>query len=104
MACNEYVPGAVVYIQVLITDKAGALVDPTNVQFRLLKHGSVAPTYDTDYTYPADPEVVKEGTGTYSINQVVDDTPGLWKYKWSSDSPAQAAEEGSFQVLATDFD
>jgi hypothetical protein len=67
--------------------------DPTTVTFKVKQpNGTV-----DDYVYGTDVEVVKQVAGSYHIT-IAAAVDGLWRYRWESTGPGQAATEERFYV------
>ena len=95
---NSYPTGSNIEFSVVFSAPiTGTFVDPTTVTFRIItpETGLIAATY----TLPAGPEVVKDSTGHYHCNYVLD-FPGDWPYQWIGAGAFVAANE--FYVCARD--
>ena len=98
---NTYPTGSNIRFTVEFTDPlTGGYVDPTTVQFRIItpETGQVV----GDYTYPADVEVVKDSTGHYHANYVID-FPGEWPYQFIGAGAYVASNEFYVCARATAF-
>ena len=97
---NTYPTGSNIRFTVVFTDAVtGAVVDPTTVTFRIK---SPETGIITTYTLPAGPEVVKDSTGHYHCNFVLD-FPGIWPYQWLGAGAYIAANEGYVCARETEF-
>lgn len=79
-------------------NSAGTLVDPGGVTFKVKDPSGNIDTY----VYGTNPEVVKQSTGIYYIDNLVDEA-GTWHYKYFSTGSAQAAGESDFEVAVSQF-
>lgn len=78
--------------------KSGVVLDPSTVAFKVKDPaGNV-----TVYSYPADPQLVKDSTGVYHVD-VNANLEGTWFYRFESTGTGQAAEERSFAVRKSHF-
>ncbi len=84
--------GDVVRCTASITSVGGVYVDPTTLVFYVKSPDGIT----TDYTYGADPEVIKAGVGQYYIDVDLSEA-GQWHYRYVSTTP-NASGESSFHV------
>ncbi len=75
----------------------GTLTDPTTVSLKLRTPSGVA----TTYTY-AGTTVTKDSTGRFS-KQVTVDEAGVWAFQWAGTGTVAKVEEGTFEVLPSDY-
>lgn len=99
MANEEFSLGQLTRITGTFTDADGDAIDPTAV-FVVIKEPDDT---ETEYQYSVDPEVVKETTGIYHLDQDCN-AAGWWAWRVYSTGTGQAAEEGRFQVAESEFD
>jgi hypothetical protein len=71
--------------------------DPTALSFKYLKPN--ASVYVL-LTYGVDGALVKDSIGNYHVDLNCD-VDGLWEYRWASTGTGQAAQDGTFFVLAS---
>jgi len=96
---NTYPTGSNICFDVEFTDPlTSAYVDPTTVEFWIVspETGRIV----GNYTYPADPEVVKDATGKYHCNYVIN-FPGEWPYGFVGAGAYVAAAEDYVCARAT---
>lgn len=89
-------PGDIV---VLRTDppfqnESNAAADPDTVKLVVKRRGSPAKTYE----YNVDAEIVKDDTGEYHAEIVVE-KPGKHYFRWIGEGGIQAVEEGEFTAV-----
>lgn len=72
------------------------LTDPTAVTLTVRAPDGT----QTAYVYLTDAEVVKDSTGTYHADIVVD-AAGIWAWEWEGTGAAAGVDEGTFTVEAT---
>lgn len=88
---NNYDVGDEVRCTGTFTDSAGTAQDPNAVLFAYTDPSGAT----TTYTYGADVQLVKDGTGVYHVDVDVDEA-GMWYWRWYSTGTGQAADEGQF--------
>ena len=94
----NYDKGDLVRCAAAFTNTAGTAIDPTAVLFKVKDpSGNI-----TTYTYLTDAELVKDSTGNYHVDVDADEV-GTWYYRYYSTGTGQAAGEGTFDVLETEF-
>jgi hypothetical protein len=93
---QEYDQGNVLRLRTTFYDDVTGVLDPTVVNFEMKPPGATTPTL---YTYPTNPELVKDSTGNYHVDVDLD-TPGWWVYRWFSTGSGKAATPGWFSVRA----
>ena len=94
-----YDVGDVVRVTSKFKGDTGPDVDPTVVTLSLWHPDGTT----TDHVYGVDPAVVKDDTGDYHYDVMVD-AEGLWQYKWvGSGAVAPGAGESSFIARRTVF-
>lgn len=74
------------------------LVDPAQVYAKVKDPSGVI----TSYHYGVDAALIKSAVGIYYIDIDADES-GTWYYRFYSTGTAQAADEESFEVAATQF-
>lgn len=85
MPDTDYIVGQAARIEAVITDIAGAAVEPETVSLITL-----APD-GTKTEIPAG-EIVKDAAGAYHYDLALSQ-PGRWYYRFESSAPAAAAED-----------
>jgi hypothetical protein len=76
-----------------IRDLTGALADPTTLICRIADpSGNV-----TVYTFGVDAELVKDATGQYYVDQVIDEA-GLWRYRFEASGNLNSHEEKFIEI------
>ncbi len=78
-----------------VKDSGGVLRDPDTLTFELTKPSGIV-----SWTYPADPEIVRNAAGDFYIDVQIEEA-GAHKYRWSAagGSPAvPAVRRGQLQV------
>lgn len=95
---TEYVVGNVVRCSNTFTDIAGTEIDPTTVAFKVQNPAGTI----TTYTYPTDPQLVKDSVGNYHVD-ISADSEGTWYYRFYSTGTGKAAFEGKFAVINSVF-
>ncbi len=88
----EFFPGEVARLSNVITDAAGAAVDPGAVRVKVKGPDGVT----TIYTYPA--AVIKSAAGQYYC-EVPLPAAGAYLWRWEADAPNAGASQGNFLVL-----
>lgn len=95
---NTYDIGDVVRCAVAFTNAAGTAVDPTTVKFRIRK-----PDRSIDfYTYGVDAEVIKDSTGNYHMDILIDQS-GTWYYRMEGITTNRGAGETSLIIRRSKF-
>lgn len=95
---NCYGIGSLVRVSGAFTTLAGADIDPTVVILQVQKPDLT----EMAYTYLTDMALVRDSAGHYHLD--VDVTAsGTWYYRWHSTGTGQAAGEGQFQALTSEF-
>lgn len=85
-----------VYTSSAFTDEDGVEVDPDVITFTIEDPSGNSETY----IYGTDAEVLRDGTGLYSIYVNLDE-PGLWNYRIEAEDASgiyMGADEGSLLV------
>jgi hypothetical protein len=83
-----------VRITVSITDTdTDAAVDPGTLKFVMRKPSGTTLTY----TYEPSGEVIKDATGRYHVDLVLDEH-GTWDWRWEAGVPYAGAIEGTVRV------
>ncbi len=77
-------------------DEDGTLTNPTTVTFTLREPDGVK----TTYTYPTDPEIVRDSTGIYSFSFVPDQV-GSHGFRWLGTGTVPLATEVFEEVQAS---
>jgi len=98
MASNVYDKGDEVRFSCTFKDLNGNAVDPTTVVFKIKDPSSNV----TTYTYGTDSEVVKDSTGNYHVDYVVDES-GTWSVRWEGSGNISAAGEQKIYVRISSF-
>lgn len=96
---NEYDLGDLVRCSGSFTTTAGAAMDPAAVFFKVKDPEG---TVSTPIQYGVDAALVKDSTGNYHVD-VDANKSGTWRYRFYSTGNGQAADEGSFNVAASNF-
>lgn len=91
----SYAQGNLVHVSAIFKNSAGTKTDPVVVKCSVRDPSNTT----TTYVFGDDEEVVRDGTGRYSMN-IDADTAGTWYYRWWSTGGGQAAAEGEFTVNA----
>lgn len=86
-------------VSVSFTDSSGTLTDPTTITVAI---ANAAASSLTIYTYGVDIQVVKQSTGIYYMDYTPPNT-GTFTFQWKGTGTVVAADEGEFEVEATDF-
>lgn len=95
---KTYDVGDTTRLSVEITDAAGDFTDPTTVTLRVkAPDGTI-----TTLAYPADAAVVRESTGQFH-SDVVLNAAGRWYYRWEAGGDIQGAGEWELHVLESAF-
>ena len=90
---NQYLVGNSAVITVNIT-VGNVLTDPTELQITIENPDK---TIITTYVYGVTTDIIKVSTGIYKI--IIDlEEVGIWRYRWSSNSPNTGAVEGVIVV------
>ena len=97
MSCADYVVGQRPRFSAQFR-LGSTLTDPTTVKFIYKKPSGSSPIV---LTYGVDAEIVKEATGKYYVDLLLDEA-GLWKWRYESSGVVDSAQQGSFQVAAED--
>lgn len=95
---NIYDVGAKVRCSATFTDSAGDPADPTAVVFTFKDPSA----NETEYNYGVDAELVKDDTGDYHVDVVIDDS-GRWWFRYEGTGAVVAAGESYFNVRASQF-
>ena len=99
MAQNTFTVG--LKVRVSGTAKVGTTAtDPTITRFKFRKSetGTV-----TTYVYITDAQLVRDSAGAFHVDLSLD-TPGVWYYRWEGTGTCEAALEGAFSVINSNFD
>lgn len=80
-------------LQVVFTDFAGAVADPTAVTFRIKKPDGTA----VSYVYGTDAALVKSTTGVYYVDFAIT-LAGRHVYRFVGTGAVETAENGEFYV------
>ena len=83
----SYAPGNIIRLTATFRDSAGAAVDPTAVEFRVVAPGGALSTMSG----------TKSSTGEWYAD-VTASTPGKWAFRAVGSGAVVAAAEGSFVV------
>lgn len=100
MTVNTYDIGDLVRISAAFVNDGGVATDPAS--------GAVIAKYKdpsgntTTLTYPADVALVKDSTGNYHVDILVDEF-GDWHYRFAGTSVVVAADEHRFYVEKSVF-
>lgn len=94
MAVKQVVQGQTVRLKIRFKDFEGALLDPTTVTVWV--SDPTGPL--NDYIYLTDPEVVKEGTGTYYMDIATGGESGIWRWRVVGAGSINNVKQGSFYV------
>ncbi len=78
--------------------KAGVLLDPTAVTFKVKNPAGV----ETVYVYGTDVQLIRDSTGKYHVD-INANAVGTWFYRFESTGTGQAAQEGAFRVQTSNF-
>ncbi len=97
MSCEDYVVGQRPRFSAQFR-LGPALTDPASVKFIYKKPSGSSPVV---LTYGVDLELVKEASGKYYVDLLLDEA-GLWKWRYESTGVVDSAQQGSFQVAAED--
>ena len=79
------------------TDQAGSPVDPATVSVSVQPPRGATPLA---YRYGTDIEVVKDSTGNYHVDVLLDKS-GIWWYRWQGTDTDQIAAEQSLVVAGS---
>lgn len=87
MSDRAWVAGETARLSLIITDPAGAAVDPAALRLRV-KAPSGAVTL---YTYGTDALVVRDAVGSFRADVVLA-AGGVWAWRWEADTPSGVVE------------
>jgi hypothetical protein len=93
MSINVYDKGDLVQLPASFVDQNASPADPGGVSVKFQQPDGAI----TTYVYGADIAVVKDATGEYHLDVIVN-LSGVWKYKWFGTGLVQTAEGGQFTV------
>lgn len=95
---SAYEQGQVVRATGSFKDAGGTLVDPSVVKLRVR-----TPAGDvTEYVYGTAPDLVKDSTGVYHFDIVLN-AGGLWRYRWVSTGIGATARIVNLDVTEAEF-
>lgn len=97
MSCDEFILGQRPRFQHLFY-LGKTLTDPTAVKFIYKRPSDDDPTV---LVYGADVDLIRESTGKYYVDLLLDDA-GLWKWRFESSGVVDNADQGEFEVAAED--
>ena len=97
MSCEDYVVGQRPRFSAQFR-LASTLTDPTIIKFIYKKPGASSPTI---LTYGVDLELVKEATGKYYVDLLLDEA-GFWKWRCESIGVVDSTQQDCFSVGAED--
>lgn len=80
-------------VSIVFTNEAGTATDPSAVLFKIRKPDGTS----TTYTYGAGVEIVKNSTGSYTVELDLSQS-GDWLYRWESTGVVQTASEEQIYV------
>jgi len=99
LSANLYQVGDKIRLSAAFTNLAEAAQDPGGVQFKILEPDGTL----TTYVYSTDVELVKDSTGNYHVDWVIDQS-GRHRYRFAGVTSGQAADEKEFNVQKTRFE
>ena len=97
MSCEDYVVGQRPRFSAQFR-LGSTLTDPTIIKFIYKKPGASSPTV---LVHGVDAELVKEATGKYYVDLLLDEA-GFWKWRYESMGIVDSAQQDSFSVGAED--
>jgi hypothetical protein len=95
MSCEDYVVGQRPRFSAQFR-LGSTLTDPTTLKFIYKKPTASSPTV---LVYGVDAELVRESTGKYHVDLLLD-VAGLWKWRYESSGIVDSAQQDSFHVAA----
>ena len=95
---NTYDIGDLVRCSVTFTNAAGTPTDPTAIIGEFQDPSG----NETSYTHGVDVELVKDDTGDFHFDVVIDES-GYWFYRFAGTGTVVAAAECFFIVRASEF-
>lgn len=90
---SNWIIGDAARLSAVITDAAGAALDPAVLR---LKTKNSAGTITT-YAYGAGADIVRDAIGRYHADIALT-SAGQWAWRWETDAPAAGAAEGAISV------
>lgn len=93
---NAYDVGDQVRVTATFKDLDGDAVDPTTVTVKYQKPGGSVVTVASE-------SVTNSATGVYFTDLTIDNSPGVWRYRFEGTGALVAAEGGTFYVTASDL-
>jgi hypothetical protein len=96
---QSYVRGALIRVAGVFTNAAGSPTDPTVVRFKWKSPAGAV----TTYVYPTDGALVKDSVGNYHVDIDTTSAEGRYYYRFESTGTGQAADEGNFTVVHSQF-
>ena len=87
--------GDVRRMSVSYQEKDLTYVDPTTITLNIIAPSGAI----TTYVYGTDSELVKDSTGQYHADYLLDES-GIWKYQFISTGTLPSMEEGSWATLS----
>lgn len=96
MSTNVYKRGSLVRVAAKFADAAGNPIDPAAIRIKYRAPGLGT----TTLTFGVDAAVIKDSPGVYHAD-INASSAGIWRYRWESDAPSQAANEAQFYVDAS---
>lgn len=91
----NYFQGSSIRLKATFKDASAAVADPTTITVAIeTPDGSVS-----SYVYGTDAEIVRDSTGIYYIDVVVD-TPDTWSYSFAGTGTVQAVSQSKLTCIA----
>ena len=97
MSCEDYVVGQRPRFSAQFR-LGSTLTDPTTLKFIYKKPTASSPTV---LVYGVDTELVRESSGKYYVDLLLDEA-GLWKWRYESSGIVDSAQQDHFSVGAED--
>jgi len=95
---TTYTLGATARLRGTFRDDNQTLANPAGVFLRVLPPSGVIASYE----YGVDDEVMRESTGVY-VADIVVNQEGRWRYRWEATGTNDGAGEGYFDVDPSEF-
>lgn len=91
---SKYYVGSAIRTTVVVKNAAGTAIDPTTLKVAFTAHSG----YTKTYVYLTDAELVKDSTGNYHADYVIENETGKWRYKWTATGTGAGVAKGEFTV------
>lgn len=93
MSISVFQIGDVARLSAAFTDANAAAADPGGVQFKIREPDGTV----TTYVYGTDAQLVKDSTGNYHVDWLIDQA-GRHRYRFAGVASGQAAAESEFRA------